>query len=443
MNAILPNSEKPVGFNVIGLVSANAGLGISARLMVQLLLSKGYPVAIYETDPGLGRGNHDKQLEKYTVESPDDLPYQINFYAYDPPGLSWVLSADGRPLIRPDSFNVAFSMWEVTALPTVLRQTLEMFDVVVAGSDYIRSTFQRNLSNVFTLYAPHPVYIPQNVQADRERFGLPKDKTVFMCSFEPHSDPVRKNPFAVIEAFRRSLWDDPRAFLVLKLNNANAGGTFHPVVRDLLDRCAQNPRVRIITDNLSYDEVLSLYASADVYVSLHRAEGLGLGLMEAMALGKPVIATAWSGNMSYMNHTNSCLVGYKLIPVRGSILVYTQDYLQTECFWADPDIDQAARWMKCMVEDPNLRVELGRQAATDMGHYQKEAQEGRFIHEILEIWKHREFLGQNKDKAAALRSVRNAVYDQQHSYVERVTKRVRDQLDRRILWRFRKELPAS
>jgi hypothetical protein len=92
---------------------------------------------------------------------------------------------------------------------------------------------------------------------------------------------------------------------------------------------------------------------------MHRPEGLGLGLMEAMALGKPVIATAWSGNMSFMSHTNSCLVGYELIPARSDLQVYSKRYLGKDAYWADPSIEQAAAWMQELTRNASHREAIG------------------------------------------------------------------------------------
>jgi hypothetical protein len=147
----------------------------------------------------------------------------------------------------------------------------------------------------------------------------------------------------------------------------------------------------VLAETLSYADVLKLYASCDVYVSLHRAEGLGLGLMEAMALGKPVIATAWSGNMTFMNYTNSCPVNYHLIPVDASTPVYRKGRLGMETIWADPDIDEAAAWMHRLADDPDLRAEIGRKAADDMRQWQDEACHGKFIDELQAIWEHQVF----------------------------------------------------
>ena len=167
-----------------------------------------------------------------------------------------------------------------------------------------------------------PIHLPSGVADSRERFGFTKDRTLFVTSFEPHSDMERKNSVAVIDAFRRAFTDGTQADLLIKVNNPTQGGVVHPGVRVLRQRCGEDPRTPLIDEPLRYRDVLALYASCDVFVSLHRSEGRGLGLMEPMALGKPVIATGWCGNKRFMNQSNSCLVGYDLNPVPGHLPVY-------------------------------------------------------------------------------------------------------------------------
>ena len=94
---------------------------------------------------------------------------------------------------------------------------------------------------------------------------------------------------------------------------------------------------------MRYDQVLSLYACADIYMSLHRGEGLGLGMLESMALGKAVIATGWSGNLSFMNHSNSALLRYRLIPVAGSYDFFRPEMIGHDARWADPVLDEPVR----------------------------------------------------------------------------------------------------
>ena len=106
----------------------------------------------------------------------------------------------------------------------------------------------------------------------------------------------------------------------------------------------------------------ALLASIDVYTSLHRAEGFGLGIAEAMSLGKPVIATAYSGNMDYTTRTNSCLVGYQLRPIEESDLdmsPHGKVVYEPGLVWAEPNIGQAARWMRYLYDHPEERARIG------------------------------------------------------------------------------------
>lgn len=380
------STSAQFGFNVISHVSGNLGIGVTARNVLRVLIERGCPVSVLDIDPGMGRHGHDRRYDEYSVESLSDMPYGINLFVLPPTTISHYLPQ--ALSIKPGCLNAAWSMWELPVLPAAWTRPLEMLDVLIAQSEFIRYAFEFNLSHVQTIAGVHPLYLPDGVRADRARFGLPAEGVIFVTSFDPHSDPQRKNPFAAVRAFLAELGDDPRAHLVIRMNNAHLAGEAHPVIQELLALCNGHVRVRLLTDSLSYSEVLDLYASCDVFVSLHRAEGLGLGPMEAMALGKAVIATGWSGNMTYMNHGNACPVGYQLIPVAGSIVDYNSAALDKAALWADPDIDQAAAWMRRLVDDAALRNTLGKRARADIAAHHARAQQGSFIEELRALWEH-------------------------------------------------------
>jgi hypothetical protein len=128
-----------------------------------------------------------------------------------------------------------------------------------------------------------------------------------------------------------------------------------------------------------------------------------------MALGKPVIATAWSGNMTFMNHTNSCLVSYRLVPVVGSIGEYSR--LGDGAYWAEPNAGDAAAWMRRLMGDPMLRARLGTQAGEDMARFEAEAQGGRFLKELQVIWSTRSFLPARVEQTAKPRHLQELVAD--------------------------------
>jgi glycosyltransferase involved in cell wall biosynthesis len=381
------------GFNVIGHVSSNLGLGVTARCVVRLLRSRGHPVAIWDVDPGLSRRGDDRTFVSETLSSGARLPYRVNLFVLHPPSLIDLLGKNPWLLMQSDCFNVGFCPWELPVLPSAWSDWLESMDVLVAESSFIRSAFENHLSDVVVVSARHPLYLPTEIRPDRGRFGLPEDRVLFVTGFEPHSDPQRKNPFAAIDAFQNAFEGDDRAHLVVRVNNARVDGRPHPVLQTLHERAGHDQRIHWLEEAFTYSEVLSLYASCDAFVSLHRAEGLGLGPMEAMTLGKPVIATSWSGNMTYMNHVNSCLVRHRLIPVESEHRDYQRETVGDGAVWADPYVDDAAAWMRRLADDPELRSTIGSRAAADMEAFLEDAERGSFVDEVLAVFHHRSVLG--------------------------------------------------
>jgi glycosyltransferase involved in cell wall biosynthesis len=285
-------------------------------------------------------------------------------------------------LFRHDGLNAALVNWEQMVVPSEWVRILSGLDVIVAPSTFTRETFEKALPGLPILLTRVPLRLPETVAANRTRYGLQADRVWFGSSFEPQSDPARKNPFAVLDAFEQALPSRGDVGLVIKVNNSTVDGRVHPVMEELRARSRRDRRIVLLEDSLEYQSVLSLYASLDVYVSLHRSEGIGLGLMEAMSLGKPVVATGWSGNMSFMDRSNSCPVTYDLVPVRASTHVYSEEVLGSRAVWANPDVSNAAEWMRVLVERPDVRASIGHNARESMRRYQEEARQGLFVDEL-------------------------------------------------------------
>jgi glycosyltransferase involved in cell wall biosynthesis len=179
---------------------------------------------------------------------------------------------------------------------------------------------------------------------------MPEGDFLFLTMFDVLSIVARKNPHGVIRAFRAMYRDFPNSRLVLKINN---GDHLPEAVADLRAACEGLP-VCIIDHSMSRTEVNGLVACCDCLVSLHRSEGYGFALAEAMYLGKPVIATAYSGSMDFTTHDNSFLVDYQLRPVGAG----SQPYPETSR-WAEPDTRSAAEHMRTVQK----RQELARTVA--------------------------------------------------------------------------------
>ena len=357
----------PSGFNVIGFVSANLGLGMAARNTIRLLLECNQPVSIVDVDAGFGRSGADRTFDHLKVPGNGEPPYAINLIHLNPPEYA-SFCRKGTPWIQPGNrFNAIIPFWELPIVPRPWLQALGQTDLILAPTHFIEHMMTVQVSGVPIRHYPQTVFLPDDIAPDRALFGLPPDHPLFVMSFEMFSDINRKNPMAAIEAFSRAFPDESSAMLVVKVNNAGAHASFSVPLERLRAAAAGNRRIVIIDRPLSHREVLTLYASCDVLVSLHRAEGLGLSPLEAMTLGKPVIATDWSGNMDFMTDSNSCLVGHRLIPVRSDAQSgYNIAYVGAETVWADPEVGEAALWMRRLAESEALRAAIGARAATDM-----------------------------------------------------------------------------
>jgi glycosyltransferase involved in cell wall biosynthesis len=186
---------------------------------------------------------------------------------------------------------------------------------------------------------------------------LPEDSRLFLFNFDFHSTVARKNPMAVVEAFRQAFSPADKATLVLKSINSD----HDPKGRARLAEALQGLNHVWIEPHLTHEQMTSLFAACDCYVSLHRSEGLGLGMVQAMSLGKPVIGTGYSGNLEYMNPGNSLLVKHKLVVIESASGSYEKGN-----FWAEADVADAAEKLRWVYDHPVESERLGQRAAIDV-----------------------------------------------------------------------------
>jgi glycosyltransferase involved in cell wall biosynthesis len=197
-----------------------------------------------------------------------------------------------------------------------------------------------------------PVVHVSGVKFSKEQLNLPAGRFLFLAMFDTKSVLERKNPLGVLRAFKRAFAsNDQQVGLVLKFNNPDQE---QPVMRELHDELTGSENVFMIDRLLSRDELTSLIGVCDCFVSLHRSEGFGLPPAEAMSLGKPAILTNWSGNVDYMTDDNCIAIDYELVKLDRDFGPYKAGQ-----YWAEPDLDQAAHWMKRIVAEPELARNIG------------------------------------------------------------------------------------
>jgi glycosyltransferase involved in cell wall biosynthesis len=334
------------GIAIAGELSRASGLGESARLMATAAKRLGLPVWTIDLPPPV-----DARPEVALAESampPPGVPLVLHINA---PVLPLALLRLPHALTRNRPI-IGYWAWEIPQVPPEWRPALACVTEAWVPSLFTAAALEPLLPGRVRIVPPPLAVVPPVASAmDRAAFGLPRDAVVVLVSFNLASSFARKNPFAAIAAFRGAFGDRPDRILVLKIS--------HPdhAPRDFarLAQMAQAPNIRLDTRVLPPEDSHALTACADIVLSLHRGEGFGLVMAEAMLLGKPVVATGWSGNTDFMNDSNAALVRYRLVPARDDRSVYCG-------LWAEPDVADAANHLRALADDPERRRRQGDRA---------------------------------------------------------------------------------
>ncbi len=373
------------GINIIGFATANLGLGVALRNTAAILEKAQIPFCVLDIDPGGNRTGHDTATNRYSIQAGKPLPFPVNIFFMNPPSVESLFRDLPDVVQTKGKFNVTIPFWELPNLPPAWKPILESMDLVLAPSRFILTALQSVLTDTPCLYYRQalPHLQRHQIHPDRPRWGFSPNRPIFLFSFDISSGVQKKNPLAVLQAFQHA-FPKGEGELVFKINNRGVSPEAGLVADRIKAVAEQVPGVRVFDQAMSYPEVMSLYASADVFVSLHRAEGLGLSLMECMALGKPVIATGWSGNMDFMTEDNSCLVPFGLVPLDPGTQYHSisQGVPQT---WAEPDLAAAAKWMVHLAASPDLRQRIGNRAKADMEVLSEDVGTGKVFFEIRDM----------------------------------------------------------
>jgi glycosyltransferase involved in cell wall biosynthesis len=342
---------RPKGLNVIGFLSSILGLGEAARAILHGLKSQcnhDWPLELINLHMGHFPILQDKTFDNFDSE----FKYAINLIMLNPSEHEYATNFFGISNFQ-GRYNIGLWYWELVDVIEEWRVGSKLIDELWVTTDYIRDNMLQ-----FTSAPVYKITIPisfdmSKINADRRFFGLPKNTFLFIFAFDYNSIMSRKNPGAVIEAFRLAFGDRKDVGLVIKSINSDK----QPEYQSELKATMNDLNVFVIDGEMDKYQNLSLYAACDSYASLHRAEGFGLALAECMYLGKPVIATGYSGNMEFMNHDNSFPVRYNMVQILEDHDIYRKGQ-----WWAEPDKLHAAACMQALVNDPNLCKTTGEKA---------------------------------------------------------------------------------
>ena len=334
------------GLAVAGEFSQPSGLGEGARLMARTVYGLGLPVWRLDVPSPI-----DPKVTDVTVtEAP--LPGAPLVLHVNAPFLPLALMRLGRNLIRGRRI-IGYWAWELPIVPPEWHGGCGFVHEIWVPSRFTAAALEPLMPGRVRVVPPALAMAPPAPAAlDRAAFGLPASAVVVLMSFNLASSFERKNPLAAIEAFRLAFGERADRFLMIKVLHADHA----PADFARLVAAAQAPNIRIETRSMPDRDRHALTAASDIVLSLHRSEGFGLVPAEAMMLGRPVIATGWSGNMDYMDRDNAALVGYRLVPAHDDRLVYRNAH------WAEPDLGDAVTHLRFLADNEAARRGLGERA---------------------------------------------------------------------------------
>jgi glycosyltransferase involved in cell wall biosynthesis len=361
-------SSDQIGINFIGYAKAEMGLGEALRSLVRSLQTVKVPLLVRDFDPKIRSNQTNMEMAGFLEPA---CRYPINCLCINPDMLyrlpTWLRYREWTK-----QYNVGYWFWELSNFPGSWHYATKLVDEIWVNTEYVAEAMRKSGKPVYKI--PFSVAFEQpSEHLTRKRLGLDESVFLFLFSYDVLSSSGRKNPDAVIDAFLEAFPKQENASVGLVIKSVNDSASPDVTTR-LLDRIQHDGRITIINKLLTTDEMRGLISCCDCYVSLHRAEGLGLGMAEAMYLGKPVIATAYSGNMEFMNEKNSYPVPYKLIPVD------PEDYSNAQGqLWADPDVSAAVRSMRHVFQSPHDAKVIGQSAANYIRQHHSPDVSGRAV----------------------------------------------------------------
>ena len=351
--AVAPNKAKR-GVNLVGYLRTESGVGSAARGYHRALGKLGVPCALNDISGLQGNRSLDASLADQLVR---DHPHDINLVCADV-GLHYAILAHLGEDFFENRYNVGIWAWELPRFPAKWFDRFGYYDEIWVASSFIANALSA-IAPVPVVRVPPVLTMPRRGvrQRGRAKLGVGLHEFVFLFVFDFHSYWQRKNPMAIVSAFRRAFASSDPVRLIIKCVN----GQSRPAQLAQLHDAARGYPISIFNGYWPFADVADLMEACDAYVSLHRAEGTGLTITDAMALGKPVIATGWSGNMDFMNVANSYPVRYKLVILDENVGPYRAGET-----WADPSVDHAAELMRRVVEHPEEAAALGQAALRDI-----------------------------------------------------------------------------
>ncbi|MEO8350062.1 MAG: glycosyltransferase [Acidobacteriota bacterium] len=323
------------GVNLVGWFDSRTGIGQSTRAIARAAENAGLPVSRIEAG-ALERG------------APFRAPHALNLFHVNADAAASIVELCG-PAVHRGRANVGYWYWETEEFPRAWRDRFAYFDEIWVASEFCRAAIARE-SDIPVLVVPPPVLLEIAAPAVPHSPPAPAGSFRFLTICDADSVSERKNPLGTVRAFARAFSGNPLVSLTVRIVNAATA----PGLLAELEGAARGARVEIDTSPLERAGIERLLARCDAYVSLHRSEGFGLPIAEAMALGKPVVATAYAGPQDFLDESTGYPVRWAPAVQKAALPPYPAGTR-----WAEPDEAHAVDALSRVVSD---RVESARRA---------------------------------------------------------------------------------
>jgi len=362
-------SHEEPGVNLIGYIRAEMGVGEAARGLARAMEATGIPFVAIDYEYGNPARKGDSTWSHRIVERPVHGINILNVNAALTPEACGRLGSE----LFEGRYTIGYWVWELPEFPDRWLPSFDHVDEVWVPSEFVREAVARK-STVPVIRIPHTIEKGPGPYLERPYFDLPEKCVLFLSMYDTYSVIERKNPEGTIAAFREAFSaKDQNVGLIVKINNFDEreGEKLRTLIGD-------HKNIYVIERTLTRYEADSLLACCDCFVSLHRSEGFGLPMAEAMALGKPVIATYWSGNVDFMDEDCAACVEFQIRELGQNYGPY-----DAHQHWAEPSVESAARWMCKISGEPAFAWRLGLAGKQKIREYFSDEAVGKLIHARL------------------------------------------------------------
>lgn len=355
--------SKKYGLNLVGYFSYTLGVAEVGRFFAKNIAHSAIPFGINDVRAPYHNKLDEETLNEYQQHFSKQCSFYKSIFFINADRIAAL--KDRHPQLFVGRYNAGVFSWEFDDHFN-FPKAFTVIDEVIVFTDFIATAVRKEApENIKITKLNFPFIqnwkITRPATEVRQEWNIEQDEFVFLFNFDFHSVYERKNPEAILKAFESAFKQNDKVRLILKTIHAKNNCPNFQRLQSLIENMTIKGKVTLLTENMERNEFMNIMNASDSYISLHRSEGIGLGMMEAMSIGKPVIATRYGGNLDFMNRENSLLVDYNLTAVKDTTGPYQAGWM-----WADADVQQAATYMSQLYNDQNFAKQLGQKAKSSI-----------------------------------------------------------------------------